>query len=297
MSPESTDTKPKDIQIDAHSFVFVQYQRDKKSAIYKSDDTYLRIGNPEKILADLAFHKKMEAQGFPVAKVISEGELDGQAYFVESSLGERHFGEIFAEDVGKTGSISQENFNQFLMIVEQFARAQLKTRSETKDFSKFANGIHLDVLCDELPEYAPKILAAFEIIKKKTAPLPFVITHGDFNPHNICPDGVIDFEDSFHAPFGHDLAGALSSADYFPDSTDFEFFARYRFSDDQKRQYFEVLDRICAEENLPPLSEFQNEFEFGRAVWLLVRMQAWPKLQKFRYDLFIERFLKNLQNV
>lgn len=297
MSPESTETKPKDIQIEERSFVFVQDQRDKKSAIYKSDDAYLRIGNPEKILIDLAFHKKMEAQGFPVATVISEGELDGQAYFIESSLGEKHFGEIFAEDVEKKGSISQENFNQFLKVVEQFARAQLKTRSETKGFEEFASGIHLDVLCDELPEYAPKILAAFEVVKKKTASLPFVITHGDFNPHNIFPAGVIDFEDSFHAPFGHDLAGALPSIDYFPDSTDFEFFAKYRFSDDQRRQYFEVLDRICAEENLPSLSEFQNEFEFGRAVWLLVRMHAWPKLQKFRYDLFIERFLKNLQNV
>jgi len=83
------------------------------------------------------------------------------------------------------------------------------------------------------------------------------------------------------------------TCDYYPDSADFEFFAKYRFSEEQKHQYIEVLDHICAETNIPPLSKFKNEFEFSRAVWLLIWMHKWPKLQKFRYDLFIERFLKD----
>jgi len=162
-----------------------------------------------------------------------------------------------------------------------------------RDFSEFAKGIHLDTLCEELPEYVSRIRAIFEIIKQKLSVLPFVVTHGDFNPHNLYPAGVIDFEDSFRGPFGYDLVGALAHIDYYPDSTDFEFFAKYRFSEDQKRQYFKAFDRICTEANLPLLSEFKNEFEFSRAVWLLILMHKWPKLQKFRYDLFIEKFLKN----
>ena len=285
-------TRPESLQVEGKLFKLLKIQRGAQSAVYKSTDAYLRIGSPDKILSDLAFHKQMEEADFPVAKIISEGELNGRAYFVESSLGERHFGKMFAEDIEKTGFIGRSTFEQFLHIVERFAKAQLRTRSKEGNYAEFADGIHLDVLCKELPEQASKIQAVFERTKEKFAAFPFVVTHGDFNPNNLYPTGVIDLEDSFRGPFGHDLIGALIHIDYFPESTDFEYFAKYRFSREHKREYFELLDRISAEAGLQPLSEFQYEFEFTRAIWLLVRMHAWPKLQKFRYDLFTERFLK-----
>lgn len=290
---ESKSNRPENIQIGKRSFEFLKIQRDAQSTVYKSADAYLRIGSPDKILADLAFHKQMEEANFPVAKIISEGELNGQVYFVESSLGERHFGQMFAEDIEKTGSISKNSFEEFLNIVKRFAKAQLRTRGKEGNYAEFADGIYLDVLCEELPEQASKIQAIFERMKEKFKALPFVTTHGDFNPNNLYPTGVIDLEDSFRGPFGYDLIGAFIHIDYFPDSTDFEYFAKYRFSNGQKQEYFEFLDRVSVEENLPLLSGFQHEFEFARAVWLLVRMHAQPKLQKFRYDLFTERFLKD----
>lgn len=283
---------PKSIELEGTTFEFVKSQRDGNSSVYKGPDSYLRIGSADKIHSDLALHKRMESAGFPVAKLIDEGELDGKAYFIESSVGEKTLSNTFAEETETTGAISQESFNQFLNIADQFARAQLRTKTSDRNFEEFADGIHLDSLCQELPQYAEKIQIRFREIQERTAGLPFVISHGDFNPHNLYAGGAIDLEDSYHAPFGHDLIGGIVSIDYFPDSEEFEYFARYRFSEEQKAKYLEFLDGICDEQSLPKLSDFQSDFEFTRAVWLLVSMHKWPKLQKFRYDKFTEKFLR-----
>lgn len=268
-------------------------QRGGQSAVYKSADSYVRIGESEKIHADLALHKSMEEAGFPVAKVLAEGEQNGQAYFIETSLGDKHLGKVFAEDVEQNGVISDEDFEQLLTVAERFARAQLTTRSETKNYEEFSRGIWFDRLCDELPEHAVKLRARFAEVQERTAGLPFVITHGDFNPNNLYEAGVIDLEDSFHAPYGYDLVSAISHINYFPDSRDYEFFAKYRFTPDQKQEYFERMDAISVEAGLPPLSQFEEDFEFCRALWLAANLPHVPKLQKFRYDMVIEKFLQN----
>ena len=285
--------RPERIHLEGQEFSFVTGQRGGASAVYKSENTYIRIGNPEKIHADLALHKKMEEAGFPVAKVLMEGEENGQAYFIESSLGEKHLGKVFAEDVEKEGIISNERFEEFLSVAEQFARAQLTTRTETKDYEEFATGVLLERLCNELPDYAEKLRSRFEKVRERTAMLPFVITHGDFNPNNLYPEGVIDLEDSFHGPYGYDLVSAFSHINYFPNSKDYEYYAKYRFTADQKRQYYERLDAISIEADLPSLSEFEEDFEFCRAIWLVADNPNTPKLQKFRYDLIIEKFLQD----
>ncbi len=279
------------IELGGTEFAFVKGQRDGNSAVYKSTDSYLRIGESHKIHSDLALHKRMESAGFPVAKLIAEGELDGKAYFIESSVGEKTLSTTFAEEVETTGVISEESFNQFLSITDQFARAQLHTLTSERDYEEFADGIHLNILCQELPDYAERIQARFKELQERTSELPFVISHGDYNPHNLYPGGVIDLEDSYHAPFGHDLIGGIVSIDYFPDSREFEYFAKYRFSEEQKKKYCDLLDEICNKQGIPRLSDFQSDFEFTRAVWLLVRMHKWPKIQRFRYNKFIEKFL------
>jgi hypothetical protein len=284
---------PADIKLRGTIYTFVQSQRGGSSAVYKGPDSYLRIGSVEKISSDLALHKRMEIAGFPVAKLICEGELDGKTYFIESSVGERTLSEIFTEETKTSGAISEQSFDQFLTIVNQFAQAQLRTQSPERNFEEFANGIHVDILCQELSQYADRIQSKLKIIQKNTADLPFVLSHGDFNPHNLYAGGVIDLEDSYYAPFGHDLIGGIVSIEYFPNSPEFEFYAKYKFSEEQKKKYVLSIDKICTEHNLPKLSHFLPDFEFTRAVWLLVGMHRWPKLQKFRYEKFIKKFLTN----
>lgn len=281
--------RPEQILISGDTFAFVRGQRGDASAVYKSADAFMRIGNPAKILKDLAIHKSMEDAGFPVAKLIAEGELGDQAYFVEASLGHEHMGELFAHDTETQGSISTERFSDFASLAETYAHAQLSTG--TGEISSLKKGILLDDLCEELPEYADKLRARYEIVEENTKGLPNVLTHGDFNPNNLYPKGVIDLEDSFYAPYGYDLISAITHINYFPDSKEYEYFAKYRFTPSQQEEYLNRLDAISIEAELPPVSSFYDDLEFCRAVWLAAKIPHVPKLQKFRYDLLVEKFL------
>ena len=284
-------TRPIDIEVNGRTFSFVTRQREDTTAIYKSDNSYIRIGDAESIQRDLALHRKMETAGFPVAKVIAEGTHNGEAYFIETSLGDRHLGEVFAKEIEQNESISDESFNEFLEVVSRFAKAQLTTATETKDFDAFSQGILLESLCEEMPECADRLRTRFEEVKSRAASFPFVLTHGDFSPNNLYPAGVIDLEDSFYGPYGYDVIGAISHIDSFPDSPEYEFFAKYRFTSEQKQKYLENLDAISAEAGLPSPTQFKDDFEFCRAVWLAAKIPHTPNLQSFRFNFIAKNFL------
>jgi len=283
--------RPEKIELEGKTFSFVTGQRGGMSAIYKSEGAYLRIGEEKKIAPDLALHRKMEAAGFPVTRLLGEGVFDGQKYFIESSLGEKHLGELFSEDTEQRGAISENLFESLVSVAEKFAEAQLTTIAEERNFNDFARGIWIDRLCEEIPASASKLKERFEEVKRNTQSIPFVVTHGDFNPNNLYPAGVIDLEDSFHAPYGYDLISAITHINSFPDSEEFEYFAKYRFTLDQISHYLERLDRISVTNNLPKLSTLLEDFSFCRAVWLAADIPATPKLQQFRYQLVIDQFL------
>jgi hypothetical protein len=116
--------------------------------------------------------------------------------------------------------------------------------------------------------------------------------HGDLGPANIYPLGVIDFEDTASGPIGFDAASAIMTTEWFPQSRDYEFFERARFSTAQVEEYLAHCDRILTGAGLPKLSDSFDCFAFFRAAWLTANMQEWPKLQKYRYDLFIEKYLQ-----
>jgi len=280
------------LNINGNSFELVKAQREGISAVYKGEQTYLRIGDKTKIVRDIENHRKMEGAGFPVAHIIEEGEYEGMRYFIETSLGEQTLGSLFAQDIKTQGYITDEHFSTFVSIATTLAKAQMYTKTVSADFDAFARAIHLDILQEELPQHKDTLRDIFTEVSNRLSVFPFVLTHGDFNPHNIYPDGVIDFEDSFEGPFGYDVVGALVHIDYFPDSQEYEYFAKYRFNQNQRESYLKAIDAVSQDAGLPKFSEHISDFEFCRAVWSLVRMQKWPKLQQFRYDLFTERFLK-----
>ncbi|MDD5083738.1 MAG: aminoglycoside phosphotransferase family protein [Candidatus Moranbacteria bacterium] len=279
------------IAINGENFVLVKIQRDNESAIYKGADTFLRLGEKGRIIQELAIHKRMEELSFPVARLLKEGEYEGQLYFIETSLGAEHYGELFARDVKKYGRISDERFEDFLAIMKRFARAQVSTCGEQRDEDRFADSIHMPMLLDEFPDLAPRIQKYYIEAMKKLALFPFCLTHGDCNPHNIHTGGIIDLEVASSGPIGYDLISALVTVDYFPSVPGYEFITGYQFTDKQKQRYLEVIDSVFAEAGLPPVSQYTHEFEFCRAVWLLVRMHKWPKLRQFRYDIFMKKFL------
>lgn len=279
------------ITINNKDYNYVDTQRDGISAIYKNDSNYLRIGQKEKIKKDLDFHKKMEEYGFPVPKILEEGIHGDMHYFIEESLGDESFGEIFKKETEQFGKIKDDTFNLFVDILKVFAKAQLKTILPSNSDDSFSKGIKLDILCKELPDKAEEILNTYKKTVQNLKSFPSALLHGDLTPFNIYPNGVIDFEDSFTGPIGYDLGAIIEHVDWFPESKEFELYRFYDFTVEQKKILSEAIDKIYLDHNLPQLSDYLPDFNFSKGVWFAVGMQHTPKLQKYRYNL-IDSFLK-----
>ncbi len=255
-------------------------------SIYQGNGEFLRIGPKDLIAPELNLHKKLLGYGFPVPAILSEGEQDEKFYYTEQSFGDDLLGDVFWKDCIKENRISDEHFSSLLNLSEQFAQAQLKTASTDRDDESFYLGIHMDYVLEELPEIKADILAAFEKIKVRTAGLPTVLTHGDFNAYNLFEGGVIDFGSIHNSPAGYDMVNNIYHTYNFPKTGDYESKRRYEFTQEQIKQYFASMDKIYLQAGLPKLSDFTEDFILGKTIWSVTRMQRYPKVQKWRYDRF-----------
>lgn len=258
--------------------------------VYKGEHEFLRIGEPRVIESHISLHRRMLECGFPVAAIVDTGVLDTRAYFIETSLGEKSLSDLFYADYTEKSVISEEHFLRLVDITRQYLHAQFRTAT-SRDVDAFGKGILLDTLCKELPEHETQIRARYASAIARTEPFPYVMTHGDYNPANIHPGGVIDIEDSFSAPIGYDPVTAIVTTEANPLESGYESRARYRYADAQRDAYYAACDDVFAEHDIPKLSGVRDDFAFCRFVWLTARMHARPKLQRYRYDLFIDRYL------
>lgn len=284
MNTDLPEKYPKHITVEGSVFELVDVQRGG-SAIYKNENYYLRIGDLPKLGEDLTLHKRMESFGFPVAQLVSEGNFQNMPYFIEESLGTECFGQIFKKETQTFGQVTDESFGKFLAITAQFATAQLKTVSETKNWETFRTGLHLDILCQELPLLKQKIIDKYSQVEERLKAFPFGILHGDFTPFNIYPKGIIDLEDSFLGPVGFDVGAFPGIQNWFPDTSDDELHKVYKCTNSQTQEYLRTMDNIYQGEGLPKISDFLDEFNFTKGIWFTVRMQHLPSLQQFRYEL------------
>lgn len=272
--------------------------RESSVNIFRSNDgdIFLRTG-PEKIIhSELTSHKNLFAHGFPVPQIISEGEYSGRAYYTEKSLGDASLGDFFTADWNRNQEISNKNFDFLLSLSDKFARAQLQTMQEQKDTEGLYIGTYADILQNELPQLRAAILKAFDKARKQIDSLPFVITHGDFNPQNLFEQGIIDFGSTFDAPVGYDLVNNIYNTYNFPKQIGYEAKRKYEFSEKQIKEYFEKMDDIFESVGLPKLSKFKEDFIFLKNIWSTARMGRFPKLQKWRYKRFskiLDGYLSN----
>jgi hypothetical protein len=285
MRASSSINFPESLVLADKSYQKVDVQRGGLSAIYSDTETFLRIGAPEKVSKDLAVHKHMEGLGYPVAKILGEGNLDSLDYFIETSLGPKHFGLIFKDETEQFGKITDKTFDSFVELCLKFAGAQIKSVLPDKNWPEFDKGIHLDTICEELPGEAERILAKYNKVKSRLSAFPFALCHGDFGPFNLYPKGMIDLESSFVGPVGYDVGAVVRHCDWFPESRDYEFYQLYNFNPEQKGLLTSKLDALYVQHSLPKLSEYLDDFNFLRGIWFAVKLGHTPKLREFRYSL------------
>ncbi len=279
------------ISIDNQRYTLLGIQRGGAS-VYRGDaGAYLRLGKPESIARDLGLHRAMVHAKYPVAPIISEGELGNLSYFVEKSLGSRSFRVVFQEDIDTVRAISKPHFDAFTAVMKKLYVAQVRVSENDWHVEEFAEGIKLPLLCRELPQHASLLRKRFSEACDRLQELKGTLTHGDCNPANIYEGGIIDLEDSFHAPLGYDIVSALISIEWSPKTREFEFFAQYRFSHEQREQYLRQFDVLAKRMKMPKLSRYLDDLAFCRAVWLCSGMHKWSRIQQWRYEKLITEYL------
>ncbi|MEK7098424.1 MAG: aminoglycoside phosphotransferase family protein [Patescibacteria group bacterium] len=276
--------------LDGISFELLGEQR-SGAAVYRGEGAYLRIGEKSAIARDLLQHRLMEEAQYPVAGIISEGELGHRGYFIEKSLGTRSFRAAFQEDCDEHSRISHANFNDFLHVIKKLHGAQLKSRAAGWNVQDFAAGVNVTKLSSELPAYREAVEGRFMQAVEQLKRLPGALQHGDCNAANTYRGGIIDLEDSFFGPVGYDAVSALMSIEWSPETRDHEFYAQYRFTPEQRATYLKTLSVLNAKVKAPPLSTHFDDLAYCRAIWLCSGMHAWPRLQQWRFEKLIREYL------
>ena len=276
--------------LEGYSFKYLGTQRSGAS-IYRGDGAYLRIGGKEAIQRDIREHRAMEKAKYPVARIIAEGELNGDAYFIETALGDRSFRAIFQDDFSQSARIADEHFLEFTSVTKKLFSAQLKSRTPRWSADEFAIGVRIDDLSRELPAYAKAIKRRFDTALERLTKLPGALQHGDCNPANMYTLGIIDIEDSFTGPLGYDVISALISIEWSPQTRDYEFYAQYRFTEEQKNAYLKVFSTIMKRARLPDIAQYRDDLAFSRALWLCSGMHEWPRIQQWRFEKLIREYL------
>jgi hypothetical protein len=280
--------KPKLI-IEGKVYTFVKNRNHVPVSIYKSSTEYLRIGPKELLLKEIDYQKTLLGFGFPVPEIIKEGAYEDQYYFIEPSLGERHFSQIFKANLSDVNTVSNTDFAVFLALIKKYAEAQLKTVTASKFIPSEVEGmIKYDVVVNELPNLEKMTTEAMRKAEGRIATLPIALTHGDFNPHNILEAGVIDWERASYAPLGYDLATNISQIFFFPLRGEYEYIGGYTYSREQIDQYWKEMDALYTANGFPKVSEYATDFIFCRTIWSVVRMDRWPNIQRWRYRQYEE---------
>ncbi len=280
------DTKNDPIELKGETFALVR-RRQNGSAVYANSErtAYLRLGQEQEIKRELNVRKNLLANSFPIAECISEGDFDGKSYWIERSLGNYHFGDLFFKDIRGYGSIREETFNDFLNVLKRFRDAQERTivlepvRSDfLKDLIDF-DGLSKDSALG-LELLAPaweKMLGVFE-------KMPSCLTHGDLLPNNLFHVGVIDFEGVQTGVVGYDMVSALTKSFWFPKEEGYEQRRKYWFSEAQITQLQDALSVYSTQEHEWDLSKFADELFLLRGLWWTSRNDKWPKIQRWRFE-------------
>lgn len=276
---------PSELTINKDTYRYVRTREQQDVSVYQGKNTYLRMGSVRTIQSEIGKHNALLYYRFPVPKITESGWFLDHAYYVEESFGKKQLSKFFIQDYNTRKEISKTHFTDLLSIVDKFARAQLGSATHKKFWKDFFHAIHLAILQKEAPSLAKDLERACSMIKKKVSVFPFVVSHGDFNVHNIFSKGVIDMEHVTYAPAGYDLVTLIAHTDLFPRAATYEYHRWYEFGRDQKQAYFSFIDKLYVRAGLPRPSLYKKEFQFCRAVWSAAQMQRYPKLQAWRFQI------------
>lgn len=195
-----------ELQLNGRLFTLVSVRR-TGVAVYRSDETYLRLGDGA--ARELESHRQMQRDAYPVAEILEVGHHEGSLYYIESALGDRTFGDAYAETVAESGCPTDEQFAGFLDVMRRHAHAQLTGENRSCEPQAFAEFLGVERAVANTPELAVPIRGAWDRAIRLLSGLPAALQHSDLHPFNTCPGGIIDLEEAGWAPICYDVATAV----------------------------------------------------------------------------------------
>lgn len=246
----------------------------KTGQVYRSPDgqEILRTGSPDGIAQEAEFLREISRRGFPIPEVTASGRTkDGLGYFIETSVGEQNFGDIFRDEYARHGEIQDASFTAFASICLRFVEAQLKPENQQKGPSQLREGIQLANVLEENSDLSSLLEDAVAAAEARIGDLPLVLSHGDLTPFNTLERGVIDFEHCFVTPVGYDAITCVTFHRFFdhpkPDGTG--TMRNWEFRSEQMSDYRTRLDTLCERAGAPGLSPYFDDFLMLKSVWSL----------------------------
>jgi aminoglycoside/choline kinase family phosphotransferase len=265
---DKTEKKKENIEIDGKTFSYIKNRLIGGKVFGNQDKSeYLRTANHAEIAGEVNLTKDLYARGFPVPEVLASGTLnDGTSYYIEKSIGERVFGEIFMEETKAQGRVSEESFDAFLDVIRRYCEAQFDHKNfvpHDKDALAAMTAL-ANVMRNNPP--SPQMQAmfneAYEKASERIMSLPLSYVQADLNAFNILHDGIIDFELAAFGPVGYDALTNVHFGRMWPKER-----VAYVFTDDQIAKYISEIDRVAQEKGLPKVSEYENDFLVLKAIW------------------------------
>lgn len=240
--------------------------------VYRSVDSskYLRIGETGSIKSEVTYVKKIYGLGFPVPKVLKQGEVSGCSYYIESSVGEIPFGDKFREECTSQGHVSQDSLESFCEIMCAFLRAQIKSSSLSMQVD-----LRKDIMLSNVLQENPgldinQVESCVKKIEHRISWLPKNFSHGDLTPRNVFEKGVIDFEFCSIAPIGFDvLTAPLVERFWGFSANDKKTHEEFYLDEKQISYYFHRVEKEAELHQIKGFLQFTDDFILLKAIWSL----------------------------
>ena len=265
---EKVVEKPENIVVEGKDFAYIKSRLIGGQVFANQDKTeYLRTANVAEIADEVNLTKELYERGFPVPEVVTSGTLeDGTGFYIEKSIGERIFGDIFMEETRSEGHVSDESFDTFIEIIAKYCQAQFNqdnfvpnNPNALDEITALANVMRNN---PPSPEMQPLFTEAYKRAGERISILPSGYIQADLNAFNILPQGIIDFELAGFGPIGYDAVTNLHFGRMWPKER-----VVYIFTENQIERYVSKIDEIALAQALPKMSEFENDFMVLKAIW------------------------------
>lgn len=272
------------LTINGNTYDFVKKRAYKEVWIYGNAQGYLRIGKTEDLEKEIELQSYLQQHKYPVPHVIDQGIFEGNTYFIEENTGSETIAQSF---IKQAGSQTEEQRDQLYQLLTQYAEAQALTVKKENFAEKFLEGAYYNEVAENevKGDLKKKMADAKAKLLHDLSSVPYVFSHGDFNPWNIFPKAVIDFEYHLWAPFGYDLITCVLHDYNFPAESNLEMKRSNEFPSAFRSKVINYVFDFSGKRLNTPIKNIAEAIYLPKLTFSSAHMDRMPKVQKWRFDL------------